>query len=201
MTGYAVAALEHKRRLFLGTALLCKWTARMEATAAWRIDGTRHVPLKHNALASARWIRRRRQQGPRVRMSGVAVQSGRRGNLDDLAQVHHRDAVADVLDHAQVVRDEEVGELELVLQVEEQVEDLRLDRHVERGDRLVGNDELRVDRKRAGDADALALAAGELVRIAVAVLGAQADQRQQVVDARSPLVAVARGCGCAAPRR
>ena len=132
MTGYAVAALEHKRRLFLGTALLCKWTARMEATAAWRIDGTRHVPLKHNALASARWIRRRRQQGPRVRMSGFAVQFGRRGNLGDLTQVHHRDFIAHVFDHTQIVRDEQVGELELALQVEQHVEDLHLDRHVER---------------------------------------------------------------------
>ena len=44
---------------------------------------------------------------------------------------------------AQVVRDEQVGEAELVLQVLEQVDDLRLDRDVERRDRLVADDELR----------------------------------------------------------
>ena len=35
--------------------------------------------------------------------------------LDDMAQVHHCDAVADVPDHRQVVGDEQVGEIELVL--------------------------------------------------------------------------------------
>ena len=54
----------------------------------------------------------------------------------------------------------------LLLQVAQQVDDLRLDRHVERRDRLVGDDELRVDGERARDADALALAARELVRVA-----------------------------------
>ena len=51
-------------------------------------------------------------------------------------------------------------------QVRDQVDDLRLDRHVERRDRLVGDQQLRRQRERAGDGDALALAAGEFVRIA-----------------------------------
>ena len=41
------------------------------------------------------------------------------------------------------------------------------DRHVERRRRLVGDDDARIERDRAGDADALALAAGEGVRIAL----------------------------------
>ena len=58
---------------------------------------------------------------------------------------------------ARSVRDEEVGQPELLLQVLEQVDDLRLDRHVQRADRLVANDELRLHRQGAGDADALPL--------------------------------------------
>ena len=46
----------------------------------------------------------------------------------------------------------------------QQVQDLRADRHVERGHRLVQHHELRRERERARDGDALALAAGELVR-------------------------------------
>ena len=56
------------------------------------------------------------------------------------AQVHHRDPVADVLDDAHVVGDEQVGQAELALELLEQVEHLRLDRHVERRDRLVAHD-------------------------------------------------------------
>jgi hypothetical protein len=63
--------------------------------------------------------------------------------------------------HAEVVRDEQVGEPELVLQVHQQVQHLRLHRNVERRDRLVGDDERGLTDQRAGDADALALAAGE----------------------------------------
>ena len=70
----------------------------------------------------------------------------------------------------------------------EQVDDLRLDRHVERGHRLVGHQQLRLQGQRAGDADALALAAGELVRVAVVVLGVEPDDLQQLLDPRQDLV-------------
>ena len=65
----------------------------------------------------------------------------------------------------------------------EQIDDLALDRNVERGNRLVADDELRLDRKRARDADALALAAGELMRIAIGHFGTQSDFIQQGRDA------------------
>jgi hypothetical protein len=107
----------------------------------------------------------------------------RRRDLHDPAEVHHRDARREVAHHREVVADEEVGEPELLLQVLEQVDHLRLDRNVERGDRLVADDELRVERERPGDADALALAARELVRVAVGEAAVEADLRP---SARAP---------------
>ena len=89
----------------------------------------------------------------------------RRADLDDAAEVHHGDAVGDMLHHRQIVRDENHGELHLAREVAEEVQNLRLDGDVECGDRLVGDDELGLDGKRAGDGDALALATGKLVRI------------------------------------
>jgi hypothetical protein len=64
----------------------------------------------------------------------------------------------------QVVGDEQVCQRELGLELLQQVDDLRLNRDVERGDGLVRDDEVWVDRQRTGDPDPLALAAGELVR-------------------------------------
>ena len=55
--------------------------------------------------------------------------------------------------------------LQLVLQIHQQIDDLRLNRHIQRGHRFVADDQLRIERQRARDADALALAAGEFVRI------------------------------------
>ena len=65
-------------------------------------------------------------------------------DLDDLAEVHHRDLGAEVPDDREVVGDEQERDVELALQVLEQVDHLRLDRHVERGDRLVGHEQLGV---------------------------------------------------------
>ena len=100
---------------------------------------------------------------------GAAYRIVRRADLDDLAEVHHRHPVADVLDDRQVVGDEQVGQPEPLLEVGQQVEDLGLDRHVERGDRLVADDELGLHGQRPGHPDALALTARELVRIAIDV--------------------------------
>ena len=58
---------------------------------------------------------------------------------------------------------------------------LGLDRDVEGGHRLVGDDQLGPQRQRPGHADALALAAGELGREAVVVLGVEADQLHQLL--------------------
>ena len=53
-------------------------------------------------------------------------------------------SVGDVLDDADVVRDEQVGQAELALQLAQQVQDLRLHRDVERRGRLVADDQLRL---------------------------------------------------------
>src|SRR6478735_6495167 len=101
--------------------------------------------------------------------------------LDDLAEVHHRDPVADVAHHREVVADEDVGEPELALQVVEQVDHLSLDRDVEGLDRFVADDDLWLERQGTGHADALPLTAGELRREAVVVLGVEADELHQLL--------------------
>ena len=58
----------------------------------------------------------------------------------------------------------------------QQIEHLRLDRNIQRGNRFVADDQLRIQRQRAGDADALPLPAGELVRIAVGEIRVQPDR-------------------------
>ena len=92
------------------------------------------------------------EQRPRVRMAGLAEERLRRSALDDAAEVHDDDAVADVPDDAEIVADEQVGERKRALQLDEQVEHLRLDRDVERGDGLVAHEELGLHRARARDA-------------------------------------------------
>ena len=82
-----------------------------------------------------------------------------RRELDDAAIGHHRDPIGHVVHHGEIVRDEQEGQPALGLEILEQVEDLGLDRDVERRDRLVADDQVGIEREGAGDADALALAA------------------------------------------
>jgi hypothetical protein len=70
-----------------------------------------------------------------------------------------------MLDHREIVCDEQVRQSHVLLQTLQHVDDLCLNRNVQRGDRLVANDELRLNRQRAGDADALPLSARKLMRV------------------------------------
>ncbi len=68
-----------------------------------------------------------------------------------------------LLDHREVVTDEEDGGLELALQFLQQQDDLALDGDVQGADGFVADQQLRFQDHRAGDADALGLATAELV--------------------------------------
>ena len=78
---------------------------------------------------------------------------------------------------------------EVLLQVHEQIEDLRLNAHVERAHRLVGDDEFRFAGKRRGDTDALALPARKVGGQAVDQRRVEAHARKKIEHA---LVAVGR---------
>ena len=110
--------------------------------------------------------------------------------FDDLSGVHHRDAVGNARHHAEIVRDQHHGDAELALELRKQAQDLGLDGHVERGARLVGNQQLRSAHQGHGDHHALAQASGELVRILAQALGGRrdADLFQKVHRTRPRLV-------------
>ncbi|MCY1306514.1 hypothetical protein D9M70_563780 [compost metagenome] len=85
--------------------------------------------------------------------------------FDDLAGIHHRDILGDVAGGRDVVGDVEQAEVHLALHFAEQIEHAEAHGNVEHRGRLVGDDDLGLCRECAGDVDALALAARELVRV------------------------------------
>lgn len=87
-------------------------------------------------------------------------------NLDHLTQIHNGNAIGDVLHDGQVVGDKEIRRTKLVLQFLKQVQNLGLNGNIQSGYRLVTDNQLGLQRKSAGDADTLTLAARELMRIA-----------------------------------
>ena len=87
-------------------------------------------------------------------------------DLDDPAVAHHRDAVAEAHRLVEVVGDEDDRLARASLQVEQLVLHLAADQRVERAERLVHQQHVGVGGQRAGEADPLLHAAGQLVRVA-----------------------------------
>jgi hypothetical protein len=84
------------------------------------------------------------------------------------------------------MRDEEAGQPKPLLQILKQVDDLGLYRDVKRGNRLIGNDKLRVERKRSRNSDSLTLPPAELMRIAAGMIRLEPDQSQQFYHSLGP---------------
>ena len=85
--------------------------------------------------------------------------------LDDAPGIHDGDAVRHLGNDAEVVGDEQQRQSHAALQIAQQVEDLRLDGDVERGRRLVGDEQRRAAGEGQRDQRALTQAARELMRI------------------------------------
>jgi hypothetical protein len=115
-------------------------------------------------------------------MARLSIDLARVCDLDDPTQVHDGDTPADVLDHVEVMGDEEKAQPELVLKIAQEVDDLGLNGDVERTHWLVGHDETRRNSKRTRNADTLTLASGKFVWVAPHVLRAKAHAIEQRSD-------------------
>jgi hypothetical protein len=80
----------------------------------------------------------------------------------------------------EVMRDQQQRHPQVPLHPVEQIQDLRLNRHVQAGGRLVGDQDRRPRSDSRSDQDALALAAGELVRVAFKERGVEPDLSESV---------------------
>ena len=103
-------------------------------------------------------------------MQRVADHLLHRTDLGDAAGIHHRDAVAGFGDHAHVVGHQHHRGAVVAPEPLDQGDDLGLHRDIERGGRLVGDDQFRLRADRERDHHALAHAAGEFVRVGVDAL-------------------------------
>src|SRR5436190_511979 len=95
--------------------------------------------------------------------------------LHNFSQVHYCDTISYMTNNAEVMGDEEVGQIELLLQALQQVEYLRTNRDIQRGNRFIGNYQFGVDREGTSNGYTLALAAAKLVWVAVDVLRTEAN--------------------------
>jgi hypothetical protein len=119
----------------------------------------------------------------------IFVDVGRRAGLHDPAAIHHRDPGRQRHRLLLVVGDDDEGDADLVLDVHQLELGLLAQLLVERRQRLVQQQQLRLLRQRPGQGDALALAAGQLVRLA----RAEALQLHQLQELGHPVAPLGRG--------
>src|SRR5258708_411289 len=84
-----------------------------------------------------------------------------RPSLDDAASLHHGNAVADMLDDAEIMRNEQHRQAQPRLQRDQQIQHLGLCHDVEGRDRLIANQQVPLRGERLCDRNTLPLAAAQ----------------------------------------
>ena len=151
-------------------------TAGMEPAALGWIGRRGDIPLQDDAvhLLIGVGIGDGGEQRLGIRMQRFAEDLLLGTELHHSAQIHDEDLIGNELNDTQIVRNEQICQAHILLQLFQQIDDLRLDGNVQGRNRLIANHQLRIDGKGAGDTDALALSAGEFVRIALKIVIPQA---------------------------
>ena len=128
-----------------------QWATRSETTTLRQVDRDGRVALQLGPTPAPPMFRRKRGGGLDQRLHIGVTRRGKQrpggGLFDDLTQIHHRDLVADMADDTQIVADEQIGQPGLALQTADQVQNLRLNRHIQCRDRLVKDDQFRLGRQ------------------------------------------------------
>src|SRR5256886_33250 len=151
-------------------ALEALWAARVERAAARDRVEAWHRAFDLREARAPRACRDARNGSHQPRGIGVPRRMqhvANRADLDDAARVHDRDTICGLGDNSHVVGDQHDRRAPLARDALDERDDLRLHGHVERGGRLVGDQQDRLRGERQRDDHALAHAAGELVRVMV----------------------------------
>ncbi len=114
------------------------------------------------------------------------IELGRRRHLLDLAGEDHRDPIGNRQRLVLVMGHEQGGDADLGLDPADLVAQIGPHLGIERRERLVQEQHLRLDRQRPRQRHPLLLSAGQLMRIAAALL-AEMDQRQVPIGGLQPL--------------
>ena len=158
----------------------------MERAPLWEVLGVGRVAPETGGIPAEPLVADLRERGRErrgVRMLGVVEHLVGGALFHQPTRVHDGQAIGDLDQHREVVRDEDHREAELVLELLHEPEHLGLNHDVEGGGGLVGEDDGRATRQRHRDHHPLLLAAGELVRVVGHPARGQAHLLQQRADA------------------
>ncbi|KAG0924606.1 hypothetical protein G6F32_013848 [Rhizopus arrhizus] len=125
-------------------------------------------------------------ESARGRVLRVQEHPGKRSGLDHLPGIEHGNAIADATDHVHLVGDQLDGQAQLAVDLRQQRQHRGGGLRIERTGGFVAQQDLRARGQRAGNADALLLATGQLRRVLLRMC-LQAHGLQQLGHARVDL--------------
>ena len=102
-------------------------------------------------------------------------------NLGEFSKIHHGNTVRQVLHHIQIMRNKQIGQMEFLLEVAQQIQDLRRNRHIQSGDGFVTDNEFWVEGQGPRNANPLPLPARKLMRVPRLMFRPQAHFHQQLI--------------------
>lgn len=76
--------------------------------------------------------RHRRDQRSGVRMQRFGIYIVFFRDFHDFTEIHDGDTIRNVFHNSEIMRDEEIGEMQLMLDITQKIYDLRLNRYVKR---------------------------------------------------------------------
>ena len=135
MTGYHPIFRNRTQHWELGAAaVVFLWmrTAGMKHAPAWWPPWIGHVTPQYDPLPLFSRVRyghgRQQRTCVRVKWLGVGIRSRRR--FHESSRIHHDYPVSDVADDGQIVRDEQIRQTATLAQIQQEVQDLCLNRHI-----------------------------------------------------------------------
>src|SRR6516165_3981704 len=129
------------------------------ATAWWRPVSTAPVLWPSLACRFPAWPWHARPKPLGTGMLGMIEYPGGGAAFDHGPAVQHERFVRELAHHGQVVADQDVRDVGFVADVGQQVQDLGLDRHIQRGDRFIEDQDGGLRREGTRDRDSLPLTA------------------------------------------
>ena len=153
-------------RAFGSAALIGQGAAWVETATGWRVEWIGYLALhRRTRTASVFHFGNGIEQHARVGMLRVAEQAVLVGQFHQLPQIHHPHVVAHVPHHRQVVRDEQIGEAALALQIFHDVQHLRLNTDIQGGSGFIADQKLWRCGQCTCNGNALALSTRELMGV------------------------------------
>ena len=164
----AAAACGQELRLRVVARLKCAVAARRKPARGELLPQRRHRAGNGGQAAPALGrVGQRTQQQTRIRVLRRGKKFFGRRHFNDLPGVHQRHLVGHARDHRQIVGDQQQAHALFFLQLLQQVQNLRLDGHVECRGRLVGHQKIRLGGQGHGNHHALLLTATHAKRVVV----------------------------------